>query len=307
MTAACTSLAMSGYAAVVVNDTWNDGVRTDPAAPVYSEQGVDSDADGNIESAWFKGGAGTLTANAGTPGNMVGTGLGTSSASWYTYFTQPATPITLGTAGDTLRLTWTFTPTGVNPNNTSQGFNVALANTVNSSSRVTADASVPSAVYAGYAMFMNMGNTFSNANPFQLREWNLGSTPGALLGTSGNYTSLTNGATIGNHGYDDNTQYILQMTLTRGGAGDLLITSTMTGGTLNGTGSASVVFDDTTPNTFTYDTFDIRPTSTATTATTITFNQFEVETFNVPEPSSLALIGLAAVGFAVRRFRRLGN
>jgi hypothetical protein len=303
LTATC-GLVISSRAGIVVNDTWNDGTRTDPASPTYSEQGTDSDADGNIESAWFKGGGGTLTPNAGTPGNMVGTGIGTSSASWYTYFTQPATPIVLANPGDTLRLTWAFTPTGVNTNNTSQGFNVALANTVNSSSRVTGDASVPTAVYASYAMFMNMGNTYSNANAFQLREWNLGATAGALLGTSGNYTSLTNGSTIGNHGYDDGIQYTLQMTLTRGGAGDLLITSTMSGGTLNGTGSQTVVFDDTTPNTFTYDTFDIRPSNTAQTAGTITFNQFEVETYNVPEPSSVALLGLAAIGIAARRLRR---
>src|SRR5262249_854477 len=143
------SLTVSSHAAVVVNDTWNDGTRIDPASPVYSEQGVDGDADGNIESVWIKGGAGTLPPTAGNPGNMVGNGFAGNSASWYTYFTQPGTPVTLAGAGDTLRLTWVFTPSGLNSSNTSQGFNVALANTVSSAARTSPDASVPTTVYAG--------------------------------------------------------------------------------------------------------------------------------------------------------------
>src|SRR5689334_3970577 len=48
------------HAGVIVNDTWLDGTRTDPAPPTYSENGVDSDGDLNLESAWFQGGDGTL-------------------------------------------------------------------------------------------------------------------------------------------------------------------------------------------------------------------------------------------------------
>ena len=51
------ALAVTSRAAIVVNDTWQDGTRTDPAAPTYSENGTDSDADGNIESAWFNAGS----------------------------------------------------------------------------------------------------------------------------------------------------------------------------------------------------------------------------------------------------------
>ena len=46
--------AAAGHAAVLVNDTWQDGTRTDPASPTYSENGTDTDADGNLESAWFQ-------------------------------------------------------------------------------------------------------------------------------------------------------------------------------------------------------------------------------------------------------------
>src|SRR4051794_29260427 len=72
----------------VVNDTWLDGTDTDPASPQYSEYGADSDTDGNIESAWYQGGVGSLDpVGAGGPerGNL--TAGGASSATWSTYFT----------------------------------------------------------------------------------------------------------------------------------------------------------------------------------------------------------------------------
>ncbi|MEI9962606.1 MAG: hypothetical protein WDM76_16265 [Limisphaerales bacterium] len=105
------AFVMCSHAVVLVNDTWQDGMRTDPASPVYSENGTDTDADGDLESAWFNTG-GTLTPS---PGHLVGTmpANGTSSASWTTYFTPEASPVTLANAGDALQVTWVFTPTTV--------------------------------------------------------------------------------------------------------------------------------------------------------------------------------------------------
>jgi hypothetical protein len=295
-----------GSVNVLVNDTWLDGTRTDPAAPAYAENngivGTDADSDGKLESAWFKGGGGTLTP-VGAGGPLRGSGYGTGSASWYTYFTQPGTPVTLGTAGEALRLTWVFTPSGVNANNANQGFNLAV---VLAPTRVTGDASVPSAAYLGYASLMNMGVTLGNANPFQLRRWATPGGSGALLGTSGNWTSVGNGATSGNHGYDSDTQYTYEMTLTRNALNGLDIVSTMTGGTLNGSGSATVSWTDTAATQgFSFDMFDIRPTSEATTAITFDTSLFQIEFTRVPEPSSAALAGLAALSLALyRRVRR---
>jgi hypothetical protein len=263
--------------------------------------GTDADSDGNLESAWLRGGAGTLTP-IGAGGPLRGTGYAGSSASWYTYFTQPGTPVTLANAGDTLRLTWAFTPTGVNVNNANQGFNLALAL---APTRATADASVPSGAYLGYSMFMNMGQTLGNANPFQLRRWAGGS--GNLLGTASMWTSVgINGATSGNTGYASGTEYTYVMTLTRNAGNGLDIVSTMTGGSLNGTGSATVSWTDTAAaQGFSFDTFDIRPTSEAQTATTFDTRLFQVEFTTVPEPSTAALAGLAFLGLAAwRRVRR---
>ena len=296
----CCILTSRVGATILVNDTWLDGDRTDPAAPTYSEMGVDSDADGNLESAWFKGGAGTL-APVGAGGPLEGTGYGPSSASWTTYFTSEAGQVTLANPGDQLRVTWVFTPTGVNALNTSQNFRLAVVDSP-AASRLVADGTPPGATaYTGYGMFMNMGVTLGNSNPFALMERNVAS--GAFLGTSSDWASRTNGATTGNHGYDSGTQYTFLMTLTKNGAGGLDITASMTGGTLNGTGTAYCDYTDTTPNGFTYDTFGIRPSSDASTATTFDTSLFRVEVISVPEPSTFVLAGLGLLGLALRRRR----
>src|ERR1700684_2093075 len=116
--------ASSGYANILVNDTWQDGTRTDPAAPVYAENngivGTDADNDGDIESAWFASTGGSLTVAA--PGDLRAVTPG-NSLTWFTYFTPESTKVNLG-AGDTLKVTWVFTPSSVNTGNTSLQFRV---------------------------------------------------------------------------------------------------------------------------------------------------------------------------------------
>src|ERR1041385_7424612 len=169
LTALC-GFTMTSYAGDIVNDTWLDGTRTDPASPVYSEFGTDTDLDGNLESAWFNGGGSTMTSSAGHLGTTVGTG----SSSWTTYFTPEATPINLANPGDQMVLTWVFTPTGVATAGTSQGFRLAVVNSP-SASRLAADGApgTPAAGdrYFGYGMFMNMRTgLLGNGNSFQLME-----------------------------------------------------------------------------------------------------------------------------------------
>lgn len=297
-------LALSARATILVQDQWADNDRTDPASPQYAENdGVNpivGDADGELESAWFVGGSGTL-------GTQTGTLLmsnATTSATYTTYFTPEATPVTLASAGDTLKITWAFTPRGVNTSNTSQGLPFAVVNSP-SASRLTVDGAPGSDAYAGYSMAMNMGNTLKNSNPFILREWNVAS--GALLSASGSWANLAgaNGATSGNHGYDSDTAYTFVMTFSLLTGGDLEIGATMTGGTLNGVGFASVVYTDSTPDTLTFDTVALRPSLIASTATAFDTSLFQVEFTAIPEPSTLALVG-AGLGlmFAMIRRRR---
>jgi pectate lyase len=267
--------AVPGYATVLVNDTWQDGTRADPASPTYSENGTDADSDGDLESAWYKGGGGTLDP-VGAGGPLRGNGYGTSSASWTTYFTPEASPVTLTGAGDQIKITWVFSATNVNVSNTSQYFRLAVVDTP-SGARLTGNGSPSTTNYTGYGMFMNMGQTLKHSNPFQLTKRD-GSSD-ALLSASGNppWIPLANGATINNHGYDSGSNYTFVMTIARNAADGLDITATMTGGTLNNTGSASVSITDTTPAGFDFDTFSLRPSSASTTADGFDTSRFKVE------------------------------
>lgn len=291
-------------AAIIVNDTWQDGTDTDPASPIHSEFGVDSDADNNLESVWYQGGVGTLDpVAAGGPqrGNM--TAGGTSSASWTTYFTPETSPITLAATGDFVKVTWAFTLTNVNAANTSQNFRFAMVDSP--APRLAANGAPASGAFTGYSMFTNMAQTLGNSNPFRLMRRNVAS--GDLMSTGGNWQAIgTTGAASGNHGYDAATPYTLTWTVTRNAASGLDHDVVMTGGTLDADGTAQVTFTDATPGAlggFVFDTFAIRPSGATTTAELFDTTLFKVETNTVPEPASLALVGLVSLAMAMVRRR----
>jgi pectate lyase len=279
-----------GHATVLVNDTWQDLTRTDPVSPIYSENGTNTDADANLECAWFSSSGSALTVPAAGDLRAV---QPANSLTMTTYFTPEGSEVNLAGTGDALKITWVFTPTTVNANNTSLAFPLALVNTP-SGSRLTSDDSPAPAAYAGYAMYMNMGQTLGNSTPFSLREWVV--TSGNLLSSSGNWgsngtasVSLTNGATSGNHGFDSGTPYTFSMTLTRNASSGLDITATMTGGTYNGSGTGVVSYTDSTPNSFLYDTFAVRPAASSSTAGQWDTSLFKVEFIPGASPPSIDL------------------
>jgi hypothetical protein len=218
------------------------------------------------DSTWYNGGGGTLNPADGIPttGHLIMTTNATGSSSWTTYFTPPGTPVTLANVGDQVKLTWAFTPTGVNSASTSQDFRLAVVNTPDAN-RISSG-SPGTAAYTGYAMFMNMATTLGNGSSFQLRErTNPAPGTGAFLATGSDWTGLANGASSGVPGYADATLYTFTFTLTHNAADGLDIVATMVGGSLNGTGTATVSFTDETPNggSFSFNTFGIRPSSMA--------------------------------------------
>jgi hypothetical protein len=302
----CAALAVlcwttSVQAAIIVNDTWIDGTDDDPASPVYSENGLDTDADGDIESAWFQGGDGTLNP-VGTGGPLRGqfsSPTSGSSASWTSYFTAEGSELNLANDGDSIKVTWVFSVSGINASNTSQNFRLAVVNTP-SPVRLAANGAPAGGAYTGYGMFMNMAPTLGNSNPFRLMERAVAN--GALLGTSGDWAPLGNGAATGNAGYANGVNYTYEMSLTRNGAG-IDIVSTMTGGNLNNAGFATVSVTDASPDGFLFDTFSIRPSGATTTAEIFNTSLFKVEFTPVPEPTSLGLLGLSALAMAFRRRR----
>jgi hypothetical protein len=285
---------------ILINDTWKDGTDSDPASPTYAENngviGNDADADGDIESAWFQGGGGTLDPAAAN-GPLRGT-VTTSSSSWTTFFTPEDTPVQLNATGDSVKVTWSFRVTTINASNTSQGFNFALVDSP-SSSRVTANGSTIDGAYRGYRISANMAPTLGNASPFQLRRRSVSS--GNLLSSSGNWTALGNGATTGNDGYDENTDYTLTWQITRRADNGLDIDAKIVGGTLDNDGTAQVTFTDATPvgddpitgpfGSYTYDTFALRPSSGGQTGG-LTADTFDTTLFKVEFTTSAVAPGV---------------
>ncbi len=269
-------VVLSSPATVLVSNVWNTGVRTYPASndtnSPYSEMGVDYNASGDFESAWFNGGGGTMTSSTG---HLVST-VTASSSSWTTYFTTGMSPVTLSGTGDQLKVTWVFTPSSVATSGTSQNFRLAVVDSP-SAARLTSDGSPGSSTYAGYAMFMNMATTLGSSSSFQLMDRNAPGTSSALLSSSGSWTGLANGAGKNVTGYTSGTNYTFVMTFTRNASNGLDITATMTGTNFNNTNSATVSYSDSAPNTFTFDTFGVRPSDAADSAASFDTTLFEVE------------------------------
>lgn len=285
--------ATASAAVILVNDTWLDGTDSDPST-FQSEYGADLDSDGNLESAWYVGGGGTLDpAAAGGPLAMT---LGSSgSSSWTTYFTPEGKEVELLQAGDQVKVTWVFTTGDVNATNGSQNMRIALVDSP-AASRLAADGAPGSADYSGYGMFINFSETTGRSSPFRLVERAAGSS--AMLSSSGSWPSVADASGFGDGAvnYADDTQYTFEMTITRNASNLLDVVASMTGGNINGTGSVSVSANDLAPNkgSFKFDTFSLRPSDAATTATFFNTSLFRVEA-PVPEPATLALFGLGAV------------
>jgi pectate lyase len=263
----------SGYAddIILVDDTWADGDRTN------------SGPDGTgIDSPWYFS---TNTAVGVIPGHMYVTNL-SGSLTFLTYFAPDSNPVTLSGPGDTLKITWTFSPNGVNASNTSQAFNFAVVDTP-TAALITADNfSTPSAQYLGYAIYGNMGGQFNNSTPYGLRKWTAGIT-NDFLAHNGSWTALANGATRYNHGYDSGTSYTMVWTITRDAAGEEIITNTMTGGNINSAGHMTVMYTNTSPDTYTFDTFCVRPSTSNSTCAVIDNTHFKVELITGAAPAAI--------------------
>lgn len=284
------ALALAARGQVLVNDTWRDGTRTDPASPTYSEFGTDADSDGDIESAWIA--ANRSTNFIAAVGSLTFYPTAGTSRAGLTYFTPGASPVTLSD-GQALKVTLTFTPSGVAATSSATTTRFAIAD-YTGGSRLTADgtsSSMNGTGVKGYALFLNVANTFG-VPPLSLRERTTLSSD--LLGTATDWTTLgSGGGQAGDPGFTNGISYTMVLTLARN-SGTLDFTAAITGGSLN----ISHTVTDTSPSTFTFDAFALRAANSTDTPT-MQFTNFKVEI--VPEPTALSLLGVAGLGLLAGR------
>jgi hypothetical protein len=287
-------------AALLVNDTWLDANRTDPATAVstgpHSENGVDADADGNLESVWYTSPGAAMAVSAGHLTMTQQTG----SSSYTTFFTPDATPVTLA-QGETLKVTWEFTPTGVGTD-AGRGLRMALVNSAGADRRTT-DGSPNNSTYTGYRLSANVSGALV-ANSLELRERAQFASDNLLTNDDRWTGSIASVGAAATEGMLSGTRYTLVWSVKRNLADEIEINASIAGGNIAGTGTLALAFTDTTANgsSFTFDTFAMRPSSAAATATAFDTTLFRVEVLPVPEPASASLLclgGLAAL--AARR------
>ena len=208
-------LALPGHAAVLLDDTWANGTRTNQNLPT--------------KSAWYASTGRALTAAT----NSMTLSVGDTSVMAITYFTTNDTSPVQLSIGDTLRATFGLTLNGVAVANKSQGFRLGLfdfADSILSPKRLTEDhfsnGSQGNGVQ-GYALFQNMGTTFARSERMDIRKRT--TLPGtSLLGASDFWKSLgTDPDNAGKFsGFANGTRYILLFALERTGTNSLVISAT---------------------------------------------------------------------------------
>ncbi len=264
-------LIFSGLAAVIgaqaatlLDDTFADGTRTNQNLPT--------------DAAWFV----STPSSWKTATNALTVTNGTSAILGVTYFgANTNAPVSLA-VGDTLTVTLNFTFNGVAAQNGSSGFRIGVydfADGSNSPKWATNDLSgngVLGSGVKGYSLFQNCGVTFNNSSPMDLRSrTNLAST--SLLGTTGDHKSLVTGpGSLANFpGFTNTGQYALQFILFRTNATDLFVTATWQN--LSGGATLSTSVLDANAATFNFDGIGFRPSTAASSATNITFNEVRVD------------------------------
>jgi hypothetical protein len=123
-----------------------------------------------------------------------------------------------------------------------------------------------------------------------------------LMGSTSQYTSLGTGPSgVSNSpAFTSGSQYTLQFSITRTGADSVNLTTLFSGNNF----SVSFSSSDTSGVTTNFDGFAIRVNNQNDAAEFFKFSNFKVELIPVPEPSTLALVALGALGVIARKRMR---
>ncbi len=264
-------VVLPASAAVLLDDDWDDGDRTDTDLP--------------NESAWYASSFAstpTLSSSVGSlQGHVMMFETNTSSRLWITHFAPSGSPAELA-VGDTLKATLVFMASNVTTApGTSRGLRIGLFNfSEPGASHVSADGfstgsggGAPGTNVTGYMLNMNFGETFTINNPLQLMK-RTDLPTNNLMGATAVYTALgSGGGPSGGPGFINGRPYTLEFTARRLQAA-VQITTTFSD--TNGWSISHTVTDANNPY-FRFDGFALRPNAVADTAHTFTFTQFKVE------------------------------
>lgn len=264
--------SLPGTAAVLVDDSWADGDRTDMNLPE--------------ESAWFANnaaGSPTLSAAAGSlTGYVRMFETNTSSRLWITHFTPAGSPVVL-TPGETLKVTLLFQANGIaTAPATGRGLRIGLFNfSEPGAARVSGDGfstgaggGAPGANVTGYTLGMNFAQSFTVAAPLQTMK-RTDTANINLMGASAVFTTLSSGGgPAGGPGFSDGVDYTFEFSARRLEAATEITTKFSDD---NGWSISHTATDPTNP-TFSFDGFAIRPNGVADTAELFGFTRFKAET-----------------------------
>ncbi len=252
---------------------------------------------GISNSLWFASAA--LSLSDGSTGNLVGTpGSGTSRL-WIGYFTDDTTtnlPVHLA-VGRAIKASLTFRASNIVTNG-GNSMRFGLFDYADGGTRVTADgfgsgSTGNGAGVRGYMLTLDFGTNFNANTPESLSVRNTIS-DNNLMGSTGDYLNLGSGpagaALAGAPAFLNDTDYTLDLTVTRSNSAATVITASITGA---GTNYTTTVTD----TQFAYPRFDafaIRPNSLETTADGFTISRFTVqvlETAPAPIPLNVSAAG----------------
>lgn len=271
-----------GQAAVILNDNFADGDRTDTNLPYES-------------GFWASSPADVVT----TPGN-VRLDMATSSRRMHTYFTPAGAPVSLG-VGQKLIATIDFIPEVAFVASTSRNFRLGLFyNDTQYAQDSVGDSGIGDGWQdaTGYAAQFGLSNTASVAYARVGKRTNL--TGGySLLGTDAAYTWGANGGQAAYLSLD--TVYTIRMILDYQSASELQVGFEFLQGS-NLIASASLL-DNGLGGRPIYTGFDfllIRLSSNAGTAEVVNFQNIKIE--YIPEPATMAILGLGGL-LTLRRHR----
>jgi len=258
---------------LVLSDTWTNDMSAN-TPPVSTNNSV-----------WFASSPGSLYID---PANysLVAAPVFGSSTLWVGYFTEDTNlPVHLE-VGKMLKATIRFKASGVSP--ADGNLRVGLFDYADGGTRLDRDgfgsgSSGNGQNVRGYMLGINFSSTFSVDNPLTLYA-RRGLDSSNLMGSTGDYQSLGSGPgnppLLGAPGFQDDTEYVLDLSVERTNTVGVVLTASVTGGGTNWTYAVA----DTTYNYHRFDAIGIRPNTQETSAIWLEVLQFKVEVLQTATP-----------------------